>query len=294
MVYDTIIIGGGPSGLSAAISLAAEGVSVAVLEKKRLGGAVATSRRIRNYPCGLGTELSGSDFAHNTEEQARQFGVALFVGPQYRVVELIRFMDGWRVYTDEEIYDAKSVVIAIGTAHRSLNAPGLVGDNVIYDGEIRPLAWPHQRIVVIGGGNSAGQAVEHLYEAGAAVYLLAHHPIASTMSNYLVQAIVGNVSVKYGKLSRAETDICGQFDLYVGGKFWLGSVTVVYVFAGQEPNTTWLDDLVERDAEGYVTGVNAPGLFVVGDVKAGAVRRLACAIGSGGAVVPEVYQYVKG
>ena len=295
MMYDTIIIGGGPSGLSAAIAASSEGLQVAVLEKGKLGGAIVASNRIENYPCGLGTELTGSEFAYHAEQQSRQFGVAFFTGPQYRVVEIKKYGGFYRVFTDSKIFASKTVILAIGTAHRQLDINGLEGPNVIYDGEIREVLYRSQPVLVLGGGNSAGQAAEALDAGGARVLMITHRPIEASMSAYLVGRIRSkHIEAVVGEVVSAAKMLDGTFDVVLaGGDTWAG-LSVVYVFAGSQPNTVWLDDLVERDTDGYITNTKVAGLWAVGDVRTNAVRRLSCAVGSGSEVIPALYAYLKG
>lgn len=323
--YDLVIVGGGPAGLAAAVYGASEGLRTVMIERQAPGGQAGTSSRIENY-LGFPSGLSGADLARRAAAQARRFGVEI-LAPQeatgLRVDGLYRFV---RLKDGNEIA-SHAVVVAAGLAYRRLNVPGievLEGAGVYYGASLtEALSCAAQPVYVVGAGNSAGQAAMYLADHASHVHILVRgDSLAEKMSQYLVARIeqTPNITVH----TRSEVAA-------VGGSEHLETVTVrhhansteitqpaagLFIFIGAVPCTDWLGDLVAKDRYGFVlTGPQvmkdgkaprgwdverAPfllessvsGVFVVGDVRADSVKRVASAVGEGAIAVQFVHQHL--
>jgi thioredoxin reductase (NADPH) len=318
-VYDVVVVGAGPSGLAAAVYASSEGLSTLVVEQQAVGGQAGTSSLIRNYP-GFSRGVSGAHLAFRAFQQAWAFGTeytfmrpvqALGTDGDLRTVSM----------SDGSVVRGRSVVIATGVDYRRLDVPeleALVGRGVHYGAAVAeaPSMVGHD-VYVVGGGNSAGQAALHLARYARHVTLLVRGPsLAASMSDYLVAQLEAtrNVSIRYraAVLGGREADGClvgltlgdpdggGAHDVPAGGLF---------VLIGSVPRTSWLPDEVERDAAGFVrTGrdvtavaegtmrlsleTSLPGVFAVGDVRSGSVKRVATAVGDGATVIATLHGYL--
>jgi len=309
---DLLVVGAGPGGIGAAVYGASEGLDTLVIESTALGGQAGTSRRIENY-LGFPAGISGSELTSRAVVQARKFG-ARFASP-YRAVALepaaregerhvVRLEDGGEVA-------ARAVVLATGAEYRRLDLPNLAdfeGTSVFYAAgppEARQCAAT--RVGVVGGGNSAAQAAIWLARGGALVTLLHRRAdLRETMSDYLI----GDLA-RYGVEVRDRSEIGelhgahGQLDgvtLKDGARL---PVKFLFMFLGALPCTDWLGDPIARDANGFVlTGdaagrprildTSVPGVFAVGDVRSGSVKRCATAVGEGAMVVRFVHERMTG
>ncbi len=325
-LYDVVVVGAGPSGLAAAVYASSEGLATAVLDGVAAGGQAATTSRIENY-LGFPTGVSGEEFAERALLQALKFGAKMMV-PQSAVS--ISRPDGHYTLTlsDGSRLNAKAVVIATGVSYRRLAVPGIEefeGMGVSYTPiDLRGEAPDQEPAVIVGGGNSAGQAAVKLAGEGRRVILVVRgDDLAATMSSYLVDRIRHDPLIEI--LRRAlVTGVSG-------GRF-LESVRVrtcqtgtrsiathaLYVLIGAEPHTEWLAGAVALDDHGFVlTGpnipeaclddsewvalarrplpleTNRPGVFAVGDVRADSIKRVASAAGEGSMAVRLVQQYLN-
>jgi thioredoxin reductase (NADPH) len=323
-IYDLIVVGGGPAGLTASIYSASEGLRTVVVEQEVPGGQATFSPSIENYP-GFPKGLSGSDLAARTVQQAERFGVEILVtrrATQLRVDgehRLVSLDDGTELI-------ARTVLLAIGVSFRWLDAPGcslLVGAGIYYGAATaEAAACRNQDIYVLGGGNSAAQAALLLAQyARRVVILTTQDSLAETMSKYLVDRIrrTKNIEVMTNHtVIGAEGQ--GRIEWITIQNTKTGETRRVradglFVFIGATPRTQWLGDTVARDEKGFVlSGIDlrcnghsewpldrppylletsAPGVFVAGDVRKDSVKRLTSAAGEGAMAVSFIHRYFK-
>jgi thioredoxin reductase (NADPH) len=320
-VYDVVVVGGGPAGLAAAVYAGSEGLRVALVERTSMGGQAGTSSLIRNY-LGFPRGVSGAELAARAFDQAIVFGTEMVYGGD--VVDVRT--DGDRravVLADGTVLSTKTVIVATGISYRTLDVPSvdaLRGVGVYYGSamsEARGLTG--RRVFVVGGGNSAGQAAVQLAEFAEQVTILVRSgTLAASMSDYLVRAIehTPNIDIRY------HTEVVdGGGD---GRLEWLEladrtsgarerhDAAACFVLIGGDPCTDWVPASVARDAWGYLaTGGScecqfdgdaprAPlmfettmrGVFAVGDVRQGSVKRVASAVGEGSVCVRQVHEYL--
>jgi thioredoxin reductase (NADPH) len=306
---DLLIVGGGPGGLGAAVYGASEGLETLVVEGTALGGQAGVSRRIENY-LGFPAGISGAELTSRAITQARKFGAR--TATPYRVARLEPGADRHTVVLSDDIeVTARAVVLATGAEYRRLPVAGLEeyeGTSVFYAaGPPEARLCGAQRVGVVGGGNSAAQAAIWLARGGALVTLLHRRAdLRETMSSYLI----GDLD-RYGVAVRDRSEIA---ELH-GADGHLEAVTLrdgermpmayLFLFLGAAPCTDWLGDTVARDDRGFVlTGAAAgsdnlletsvPGVFAVGDVRSGSIKRCATAVGEGAMVVRFVHERLSG
>lgn len=317
--YDLLIVGAGPAGLAAAVYGTSEGLRTAVLEREAFGGQAGTSSLIRNYP-GFPWGVSGVELAWRAYQQAWTFGTQFVYGnPATSLAAaggsyVLGLQDGSEV-------TGRAVVIAGGASYRRLGVPeleGLVGAGVFYGAAtVQAQAMSGGHAVVVGGGNSAGQAALHLSRYARQVSVLVRsRSLAESMSDYLIQQIdaASTVDVRYGvevvggggdgrlEYLRVRDRLSGDVESMPAAG--------LFVLIGAEPFTEWLPDRLGRDRWGYLlTGPDArwswpleraplplettmPGVFAVGDVRHGSVKRVASAVGEGSMCIHQVHQYL--
>ncbi len=322
--YDVAIVGAGPAGLSAAVYASSEGLRTLHLECDALGGQAGTTSRIRNY-LGFPRGVSGRRLALSASQQSAFFGAVFVYGEATR---LERRGDDWTlVLHDGGEAVARTVVIATGASYRRLGVPaleGLVGRGVFYGAAVTEAqALAGEEVVVVGGGNSAGQAVIHLAQHARRVTLLVRGAsLAQGMSDYLIREIgeLPNAVVRHGvqvvgghgQVRLEALDLERTTD----GTVETVPAAALFVLIGARPRSGWLPDAVERDEHGYVlTGrdlaragagpaggalerppllaeTSLPGLFAVGDVRHGSMKRVAAAVGEGSTVVRLVHEHL--
>jgi thioredoxin reductase (NADPH) len=325
-LYDVVVIGAGPAGLAAAVYGASEGLSTMVLEPEAIGGQAGTSSLIRNY-LGFPRGISGGDLAARAYTQAWNFGVGYIYGNHATGLRL-RGAERVTTLSGGSEVRSRAVVLATGVSYRRLGIPSLeelAGAGVFYGAATSEAqAMKGQQVYVIGGANSAGQAAVHLARYASAVTMLVRgRSLADGMSDYLVQEIAAtpNVAVRYNVVvvdgagsGRLESltlrdERTGVTETVAGA--------AVFVLIGAEPRTQWLPDAIERDRWGFVvTGVNlltggnppahwplerppmflessVPGVFAVGDVRQGSVKRVASAVGEGSIAIRMVHDYLR-
>ncbi len=311
--FDVVVVGGGPAGIAAGVYAGAEGLRALVVEDLTIGGQAGTSSRIENY-MGFPTGISGADLCWRGEVQALKFGTR-FAMPR-RATQLTRRGDGFCVTLDggQEVC-TRAIVVATGVQYRRLPLDRLEefeGAGIFYAAtEIEARFCRDMEVAVIGGGNSAGQAAMFLSRTARHVHLLVRgDTLAASMSDYLSSRLAAAPDITI----HHRTEIAG-----LHGADHLGAITVrdkssgedwrlntggLFVMAGAAPNTGWLSGLVDLDEKGFVlTGqacgkgspfdTSAPGIFAVGDVRAGSTKRVASAVGEGSVVISKVWEHVR-
>jgi thioredoxin reductase (NADPH) len=306
---DVLVVGAGPAGLAAGVYGASEGLDVVVVEDVAIGGQAGSSSRIENY-LGFPRGISGAELARSAMLQAVKFGTRL-VSPR-SVTRLSPVSAGFRVRLDEE-HDilACAVIIASGVRYRALDVPGLAeleGRGVYYAAsELEARVVSDQNAVVVGGANSAGQAALFLARhAGRVHVLIRRDDLRETMSNYLAQRLVHHERVTVHPRSQL-SGVHGTSRL--SALTWRDHVLSrdvrldaagLFLMIGADPCTTWLQEAgIELDAKGFAVTrdgfmTSVPGVFAVGDVRAGSIKRVASAVGEGSVVISAVHAYLDG
>ena len=321
-IFDLVVVGAGPAGLSAAVYGASEGLRTIVVDRETIGGQAGTSSLIRNYlgfPLGVG----GAELCIRSLEQAWSFGAETSV---------LRAATGVRVEGDLRVLDladgteirARAMLLATGARYQRLGIPALealVGAGVFYGGGVTEAqAMEGQHVHVVGAGNSAGQAAIHMSKHAKRVTILVRGGSLSTsMSEYLVTVIEANPIIDV-QLHTAVVDGqgAGRLESLVLRKLNTGETRTVraaalFVLIGAQPHTQWLPTSIQRDSHGFIlTGqdlviaageerpahqalaleTSLPGVFAAGDVRHGSIKRVASAVGEGGISIQMVHQYL--
>ncbi|MEM9101105.1 MAG: FAD-dependent oxidoreductase [Pseudomonadota bacterium] len=313
-VVDLLIVGAGPAGVAAAVYAGAEGLKAVVVEDTAIGGQAGTSSRIENY-MGFPTGISGIDLVWRGEIQAMKFGTR-FAVPR-RVAKLSQLDNGnfCAQFDNHDQVCAKAILVASGVQYRRMPLERLEqfeGAGVYYaatDFEAR--YCKDREAVIIGGGNSAGQAAMYLSRTAKRVHVAVRGPsLAASMSNYLLSRLQKNKNITI-HLNTTVTELKGSDKLtsvMLTHKDNQPSTEIkscaLFVMVGAAPNTQWLNGLVDLDEKGFVkTGLSTasdspfatskPGIFAVGDVRAGSVKRVASAVGEGSVVISKIWEYVN-
>ena len=308
--YDVAIVGAGPAGLAAAVYAASEGLSVLVLDERAMGGQAGASARIENY-LGFPTGISGQALAGRAFTQALKFGAEIAVPAQ--VERLDCSSDDLALeLAGERRVRARAIVVASGARYRRPGIDNLArfeGAGVSYwASPIEARLCAGEEVALVGGGNSAGQAVVFLAPQVKRLHLFVRRELEETMSRYLVDRIAAlpNVEIHVG------TEIVGlEGDLHSGlsaatfrnihdGAEHRCALRHLFLFIGADPNAAWLAHCVDADERGFVTtGTGAlsletsvPGVFAIGDVRAGSTKRVAAAVGEGAAVVAQIHALI--
>ena len=313
-VFDLAVVGAGPAGLAAAVYGASEGLQTIVLESLAPGGQAGTSSKIENY-LGFPTGISGQALAGRAQVQAQKFGARLALSRA--VVGLDCDTAPYTLRLDDgESIRARAIVVATGARYRKLDVAGyerFEGAGIYYAATAMEAdLCSDEEIVVVGGGNSAGQAAVFLAGSARHVHMLVRAPgLAATMSDYLVQRIERSDKITLYPHSEV-TALVG--DTSLREVTWTdrrtGAATTrparsVFVMIGAEPNTQWAAGCLELDAQGFVcTGSRAgadadspyatsrAGVYAVGDVRSGSVKRVASGVGEGSVVVQSVHRFL--
>jgi len=322
--YDLIVIGGGPAGLGAAVYGASEGLRTVLVERLATGGQAGQSSRIENY-LGFPDGVSGAQLTDRARRQATKFGAEVLTTREVVGLE-VRGSARRVTFADGTFIDAHTVILATGVSYRRLGAPGLdemTGRGVYYGSALtEATACDGQDIYVVGGANSAGQAAVYLARFAKSVTILVRGPsLEKSMSYYLIRQIadIPNITV------RTCTEVTGA-----GGEGHLERLTLrdtatgaaetvdaqmLFLFIGAAPLTDWLDDVVIRDARGFVVAgpdlgmdrpprwdlermpyhleTSVPGVFVAGDARSESAKRVASAVGEGALAVMLVHRYLE-
>jgi len=318
-LLDLLIVGAGPAGLAASVYAASEGLTTLTIENIAVGGQAGTSSRIENY-LGFPAGVSGSELAARAQLQAEKFDARFTVPCQAVSLEQSDGIHRIRLSSGDEIL-ARAVIIATGAQYARLNLDRLSefeGLGVYYAATVMEARMcAGESVALVGGGNSAGQAAVFLSERCKQVYILVRRDgLAETMSRYLIHQIecCDNVEVLSHTEVRTllgEDGIVGvEIESSVDGSRRILDVCALFVFIGAEPHTAWLKGQVALDDHGFVlTGTDLPldsdnvahlpletsraGIFAVGDVRSGSVKRVASAVGEGAMAVRLVYDYLN-
>ena len=313
--FDVLVVGGGPAGVAAGVYAGAEGLCALVVEDIAIGGQAGTSSRIENY-MGFPTGISGADLVWRGEVQAMKFGTRFAMPRRVVLLEKLEDASFCATFDGGQRVRAKAVVVATGVQYRRLPIDRLEdfeGAGIYYAAtEIEARYCKETEAVVIGGGNSAGQAAMYLSRSARCVRLLVRgSSLAASMSSYLSSRLNADprIAIEYGAEVTA---------LHGGGH--LDALTIrdvktdatraldtraLFIMVGALPNTEWLSGLVDLDDKGFViTGSGAdsaaspfatsqPGIFAVGDVRAGSVKRVASSVGEGSVVISKVWEFIN-
>jgi thioredoxin reductase (NADPH) len=328
-VRDLVVIGGGPSGLAAAVYGASEGLDVLVIETSSPGGQAGSSSRIENY-LGFPTGISGQELAGRAYAQAQKFGAHMLIAKATRLIcdrkpYLVEVENGARI-------SARTVVIATGAQYRKLplqNLSRFEGAGVYYGATAMEaqLCGREEEVIVVGGGNSAGQAAVFLAQMTKRVHMLVRSSgLVASMSRYLIRRIEESPNI----LLRTHTEIIGlegggggdhlesvRWQNNQTGEIEEHKISHIFIMTGADPNTSWLDGCVTLDSKGFIkTGpdlspqnlsssrwplarqpylleTSLPGIFAVGDVRGGSIKRVASAVGEGSIAISLVHKVLQ-
>ena len=323
-VRDVIIVGAGPSGLAAAVYAASEGLDALVIETDAPGGQAGSSSKIENY-LGFPTGVSGQELSNRAIAQAQKFGAKMMVA--HSVVRLNCQRRPYEIVLDNgNVLSARTVVISTGAQYNKPPIDNLTkfeGQGIYYGATyIESQMCENEDVVVVGGGNSAGQAAVYLSQTARKVHMLVRSELSDTMSRYLIQRITDNPAIEVHR----KTEIVGlEGDRLLQRVTWLDKITGetsthdichVFVMTGASPRTEWLQGCVALDNKGFIlTGrdldvasdiaptlawplsrspqmleTSLPAVFAVGDVRSGNVKRVASAVGEGAIAVHLVHR----
>jgi thioredoxin reductase (NADPH) len=324
-LYDVAIVGAGPAGLAAAVYGASEGLRTLLVDRRAPGGQAGTSSRIENY-LGFPSGVTGAELAQRAITQARRFG-AEFLVPQtvqgFRVEEKLKVLS----FASGPDVTVRALVLTSGMDYRKLEAAGIerfTGAGVYYGAASTEAAsCTAEDVVVVGGGNSAGQAAMDLSRYAHRIYLVIRKPdLSSTMSQYLIDQLARTPNVElvpFSELAAVEGDTrVRSVTLQVKGNPKQVPAAAVYVFIGTRPTTDWLPEAVLKDSKGFVlTGrdllrdprfarqwtakrepmlleTSVPGVFAAGDVRSTAMNRVASAVGEGAMAIKFTHEFLAG
>jgi thioredoxin reductase (NADPH) len=326
-VRDLLVIGAGPSGLAAAVYGASEGLDVLMLETSSPGGQAGSSSRIENY-LGFPTGISGQELAARAYNQAQKFGAHMLIAKATRLIcdhkpYVVELENGARLST-------RTIVIATGAQYRKLpleNLSDFEGTGVYYGATfVESQLCGGDEVIVVGGGNSAGQAAVFLAQTAKHVHMLVRSTgLAASMSRYLIRRIENSPMITL----RPQTEIVaieGGEGNHLNSVYWRNSqtgqtekheISHVFVMTGADPNTRWLDGCIALDNKGFIkTGpdllpdnlsaagwpltrqpylleTSLPGVFAVGDVRGGSIKRVASAVGEGSTAISFVHKVLQ-
>lgn len=291
---DLVIIGGGPAGLSAAVNAAAEGVGTVLLERSDvLGGQAGTSSRIENY-LGFPQGVAGDKLTRVAQRQARRLGAELRVGKEVVSLEHNEATGFWLTTCQEgEQFISQAVLLATGVDYRRFGKDVDPDERVLYGAPASAHEECRDRpVLVVGGGNSAGQAALNLARIGAYVTLVARRPLRQTMSRYLIERIA---------VSKNITATLGEIDGVDDGVVWINANAIpadaVFAYIGTTPRTGFVHHCCTIDGPGFVEtdenfSANPDGLFAAGDVRAGSYKRVAAAAGEGAVSAAAIWRHI--
>jgi thioredoxin reductase (NADPH) len=325
-LYDLVIVGAGPAGLAAAVYGSSEGLRTLLVDRHSPGGQAGTSSCIENY-LGFPTGVSGTELARRAIVQAQRLGTEFLAPVEANSVALDGGYKRVNLQGNREIV-ARAMIVTTGMTYRELPARGVAertGAGVYYGARAAEApACRERRVIVVGGGNSAGQCALHLARYAKEVQIVVRRDgLRETMSHYLIDQIAAtqNIHVQPQTMveavegtERMERVVLRSMDT---GALWVEDVEAMFILIGTKPHSEWLPEAVLRDAKGFVlTGrdssicerftrlwkeprqpflleTTVPGIFAAGDVRAGAVNRVAAAVGEGAMAVRLVNEYLS-
>lgn len=312
--HDLVVVGAGPGGLAAAVYAASEGLSTIVLDEFATGGQAATSSQIENY-LGFPAGVTGGELADRAVVQARKFGAVFHIPGE---ATSLTQADGYHMVglADGGDLIAHAVLVATGVHYRRLDIPGmdrLEGSSVYYAAtEFEAQLCRHDPVTVVGGGNSAGQAACFLARQSPVVNLVIRHDdLGRDMSRYLADRVEQSPRIKVWRNSEV-CELIGDEelgevlvnDLHTQEKQRVAT-TALFVLIGSAPHTSWLRGEIPLDAKGFVLtgpaadchdgmfGTRRQGVFAVGDVRSGSVKRVASAVGEGSVAIRQIHEYLE-
>ena len=323
--YDLAIVGGGPAGLAAAVYGASEGLRTVMIEREAPGGQAGMSSRIENY-LGFPSGLTGADLARRAVVQARRFGVEILSAEatEVRIDGPYRFL---KLANGAEL-SCHALLVATGVQWRKLDAPGverLTGAGIYYGAAMtEAMSTKGEDVYVVGGANSAGQAAMYFSRyARRVVILVRGSSLAASMSQYLINQLKAtpNIQIEFNSsVVEAHGDNhLEEISIHCADTNEVNRVpaNALFIMIGAAPNTEWLANIVERDERGFIYSgpqltregkrpngwkldrepglleTNVPGIFVVGDVRHGSVKRVASGVGEGSVAISFVHQYLS-
>jgi thioredoxin reductase (NADPH) len=318
-LWDVIVVGGGPAGLATAVYAGSEGLSVLVLETRAYGGQAGASARIENY-LGFPTGISGGALTGRAYVQAEKFGVEIAIpAPAGRLLGCSEHALRVELCGSLAQLKARSVVLACGAHYRRpalANLKQFEGKGVYYwASPVEAQLCRDQDVILVGGGNSAGQAAVYLAAHARKVHMLIRKDsLASSMSSYLIERIAANANIElhtHSEIVALEGDDDGLRQVRVHhaqrGDEVLYDVCRLFLFIGADPNTGWLDGSgIKVDQHGFIrtgpdeTGMRSAlqtsvaGVYAIGDVRSGSTKRVAAAVGEGAAVVAQIHAFLAG
>jgi len=313
MIYDVTVVGAGPSGLAAAVYAASEGLCTIVIEGTAPGGQAGTSSKIENY-LGFPTGISGQRLASRAQLQALKFGVRFAISREIITAEQIEGIHKLTLAGGLTVC-SRAVVVASGAQYRKLSVENYAqfeNRGIYYAATaMESVLCRDNEVIVVGGGNSAGQAAVFL--SGVAKHV--HHivrgkSLAATMSQYLISRIENSSHITLytdSEIVKLEGESSLEYVTWINrktGESTMKPIRNVFVMIGAEPNTGWLYGTVRLDKKGFIlTGgsdgfentpyaTSVPGMYAVGDVRASSVKRVASAVGEGSVVISDVHRYL--
>lgn len=322
-VYDVLVVGAGPAGLAASVYAASEGLKVLTIDSNSPGGQAGKSSKIENY-LGFPTGISGRDLANNGYIQAQKFGCTISV--PHRVEGIERKEGYYEIKSNNtSTLKARTVIAATGAAYRRLPLEGIEkfeGSGIYYSAtSMHANMCKNSEIGIVGGGNSAGQAALFLANYAHKIYvIIRNEDIGAKMSDYLVQRIIACENIEVltsSNVVKVEGDTyLEEVEIKQNETFVENNINYLFTFVGAKPCTEWLDNIIDTDEKGFVhTGLticdnalsceaeyehrkpysfetSQPGLFAVGDVRSGSVKRVASAVGEGSIVVSDIHKFL--